>query len=595
MCAWRSYGDKISKRFVHPASFKDHDLISRGAQDLKLPCEHTPRLFHEYAATSCATVVYFFELLERLTAFSEFESKIFLCLLLVIFGNTFLLMCAWRSYGDKISKRFVHPASFKDHDLISRGAQDLKLPCEHTPRLRMKLARVEEYLPYEEFWNRFLVPGVPCILSSSFTDGWKARKTWVKDGRPDIVHLRDKYGSCLVPVADLTSQYFDAHCKLDMTFGNYLDALENRKMLYLKDWHFTKDFPGENVYSVPDYFKSDWLNEYWEKELKCEDNYKFVYFGPSGSWTPLHADVFRSFSWSANVCGKKKWLLLVPGEEEKLDESQKHSVDEKMLEKVDVSYQVVIQEVGEVIFVPSNWHHVVWNLEDTISINQNWFNASNIHHVFDALRNELKRVENELEDCRGSEDWPESCQRLLKALFGMDFCDFYKLLKFIGDERSRGHGPLSDLDCVIDTLERFQCDLSDFGGIMEFRMSTGDTVKVLVQYVIVRGDLVSALKWPWGAVIAQACHAVTAVNTLFSEDDETKKYLEDMDRMHKVVLEVKDEKSLTDLAEKLSENHVKHKLWIEQPENIPTSIATRPYFKDEVQAHFKKLKLFKGT
>lgn len=33
-----------------------------------------------------------------------------------------------------------------------------------------------------------------------------------------------------------------------------------------------------------------------------------------GTWTPLHADVFRSYSWSANVCGRKQWLFLPPSQ-----------------------------------------------------------------------------------------------------------------------------------------------------------------------------------------------------------------------------------------------------------------------------------------
>ena len=60
----------------------------------------------------------------------------------------------------------------------------------------------------------------------------------------------------------------------------------------------------------------------------------------------------------------------------------------------------------------------------------------------------------------------------------------------------------------------------------------------LVQYVIVRGDLLRALKWPTGALMAQACHACTAVMHMFYEDPNTKAYLEDLDRMHKVILEV---------------------------------------------------------
>ena len=60
----------------------------------------------------------------------------------------------------------------------------------------------------------------------------------------------------------------------------------------------------------------------------------------------------------------------------------------------------------------------------------------------------------------------------------------------------------------------------------------------VVQYVVVRGDLLKKLGWPVGAVIAQACHACTAAVHLFGDDAETKAYMTDLDRMHKVVLEV---------------------------------------------------------
>ena len=60
----------------------------------------------------------------------------------------------------------------------------------------------------------------------------------------------------------------------------------------------------------------------------------------------------------------------------------------------------------------------------------------------------------------------------------------------------------------------------------------------LIQYVIVRSDLKTALQWPFGALIAQACHACTAVTHLFYQDPNTQAYLNDLDRMHKVVLEV---------------------------------------------------------
>lgn len=60
----------------------------------------------------------------------------------------------------------------------------------------------------------------------------------------------------------------------------------------------------------------------------------------------------------------------------------------------------------------------------------------------------------------------------------------------------------------------------------------------LVQYIIINGEIVSKLNWPLGAVIAQCCHAATAVNHITRDDTDTKAYFDDLDNMHKVVLDV---------------------------------------------------------
>jgi len=41
----------------------------------------------------------------------------------------------------------------------------------------------------------------------------------------------------------------------------------------------------------------------------------------------------------------------------------------------------------------------------------------------------------------------------------------------------------------------------------------------------------------------------------------------------------------------LKESEIKHKMWIEQPENIPTCIALKPYVKDAVHKYVKQFKL----
>lgn len=59
----------------------------------------------------------------------------------------------------------------------------------------------------------------------------------------------------------------------------------------------------------------------------------------------------------------------------------------------------------------------------------------------------------------------------------------------------------------------------------------------LVQYIVVRKDLLKS-GWPTGALITQACHACVAVIHQFYDKVDTQKYLGDVDRMHKVTLEV---------------------------------------------------------
>ena len=61
-----------------------------------------------------------------------------------------------------------------------------------------------------------------------------------------------------------------------------------------------------------------------------------------------------------------------------------------------------------------------------------------------------------------------------------------------------------------------------------------------------------------------------------------------------VVLEIKGEEQMLNLASKLRDAGVRHKLWVEQPENFPTCLATAPLEKDSIQQHFKRLKLCKG-
>lgn len=53
------------------------------------------------------------------------------------------------------------------------------------------------------------------------------------------------------------------------------------------------------------------------------------------------------------------------------------------------------------------------------------------------------------------------------------------------------------------------------------------------------------------------------------------------------------ETALRQLAQKLSDAGIAHKLWIEMPEETPTCVALKPYPKQTVHALVKKFKLMK--
>ncbi|KAK9821192.1 hypothetical protein WJX74_008146 [Apatococcus lobatus] len=84
--------------------------------------------------------------------------------------------------------------------------------------------------------------------------------------------------------------------------------------------------------------------------------------------------------------------------------------------------------------------------------------------------------------------------------------------------------------------------------------------------------------------------------SLLQHSPETLEYCSEdkLDTMHKVVLEIKGVEQLHNLSKSLAEANIAHKLWTEQPENIPTSLATAPGRKTVLQPYFKRLKLCKG-
>lgn len=80
----------------------------------------------------------------------------------------------------------------------------------------------------------------------------------------------------------------------------------------------------------------------------------------------------------------------------------------------------VVQGPGDVLFVPSGWHHVVVNETDVVSINHNWFNGYNVGYVVRHVQAELQAAAAAIEDCRALCEDEAEFQALVRRNAGIN-------------------------------------------------------------------------------------------------------------------------------------------------------------------------------
>lgn len=324
-----------------------------------------------------------------------------------------------------------------------------ELSCTTQPPLRSRtIATVHARdLTYDEFFRHHLIPNRPVVVQG-VTSNWNAAQDWVTGtGTPDVLAIARSVPHAVAPVVgvwaddptrviskqtrvrDYAYWWAQRHDEItpdvegsDGSWESHRDL--NGEKLYLKDWHFASEYGDEYpAYSCPLWFRDDWLhlpgerpstaNSDSEPEQKQQErdrdggrkqqerdrDHRFVYLGPAGSTTRMHCDVMASYSWSVNVCGTKRWQLLPPSSTPLLFDALGDTMAADLsdcctwfggLATARDHAVEVIQRSGEAIFVPSGWHHSVENLDPTLSINHNWFNACCLEWVVDHCLSRLQ-------------------------------------------------------------------------------------------------------------------------------------------------------------------------------------------------------------
>jgi|SRR5579864_317426 len=233
-------------------------------------------------------------------------------------------------------------------------------------------------------------PGRPVILTD-VAKSWPALSKWSFD------FFSAKFGKQVVVVSDRLLHPTRTFRMPFSTFLNYCKSPNSNQLerfgnppLYLGFQPFANspelldDFSQPPVAScIYDGLTGDLYKWYVE-------HFGVILIGSAGTVTLLHADLYGTHGWLAQICGRKHWLVFPPQDAANLYQGKVDLLqpDLEAFPKLrDAQPYEAVVSPGEVIFVPSGWYHHVVSLDPSISFGFNFVNQTNfLQHVLGICR-----------------------------------------------------------------------------------------------------------------------------------------------------------------------------------------------------------------
>jgi histone arginine demethylase JMJD6 len=243
--------------------------------------------------------------------------------------------------------------------------------------MRFEAAAVETvHAPSAEvFLERFGRPGRPALLTGVVT-AWPAWGRWTPE------FFRERYGGVRV----LVQASYRAGPPRPMRLAAYVDAMlapGGDELPYLRDWVFENAAPELTAdYALPSYLLS------LMDGVPAAPTLRWIYMGPAGSATALHADVLATSAWNALFWGTKRWLMFPPEQGALLEPGRLYAFppgQEDVPMPEDARPLACVQRPGEIVFMPSGWWHQVYNVTPTLSLTENFVSENNLPAVLAQL------------------------------------------------------------------------------------------------------------------------------------------------------------------------------------------------------------------
>ena len=271
---------------------------------------------------------------------------------------------------------------------VELGGSDLRLEIasQRVPVERISGAKTEKFA--HEYLSG---PGRPVVVTDAI-DSWPAKKLWSFD------HLAERAGSHRVLAMDdlvkpsliraISLREYALYCT--QPFFSRLAEIEGERPFYITH-PLIKNPELLDEIRQPDFINNVYLQLTGEMLNWYHEVFGWIYIGPANTVTALHVDHYMTHTWSAQVVGRKRFLLFSPEDLASIPDpavrahlmtdvfqSQPISLQPR---RAPVAHEAVVGP-GETVVFPAGWAHQVVALEPSISVSYNFVTESNfIPHV----------------------------------------------------------------------------------------------------------------------------------------------------------------------------------------------------------------------
>jgi len=226
----------------------------------------------------------------------------------------------------------------------------------------------KQKLTRHDFLRDYYTTNRPVIIQGTM-DNWAAMSKW------NPSWLKQQFGDRIVEVQ--TNRNADRLYEINMEqhgermlFGDYIDMITGDKPT--NDVYMTASNGSTNSQALSELWHDiDLLPEYLDTK---SDRKGFLWFGPSGTVTPLHHDLTNNFM--AQVYGRKL-IKLIPTYCTPYVYNHLHCYSEIDMDNIDYDrypliknapIMTLILEPGEVLFLPVGYWHFVRGLDVSITM-----------------------------------------------------------------------------------------------------------------------------------------------------------------------------------------------------------------------------------